>query len=55
MRTYVAGALGVETDPDPAAIVASDPLELAQAWWGLPANPIPTGPTASLPSETEAP
>jgi hypothetical protein len=51
LRTGVSDTLGV--DPDTGSLLADAPLELAQAWWGLPANPSPTGPTASLPSETE--
>ena len=37
MRSYLAASLGSEVDTD--TMVASAPLEFAQAWWGLPSNP----------------
>jgi ABC-type nitrate/sulfonate/bicarbonate transport system substrate-binding protein len=37
---YLQGALG--TEPDLETLVQARPLEYAQAWWGLPANPTTT-------------
>ena len=38
LQAHLTAALGEA--PDPQALLAAAPLELAQAWWGLPANPI---------------
>ncbi|CAN5485740.1 hypothetical protein BH24CHL9_BH24CHL9_00540 [soil metagenome] len=38
LLAHLEGALG--DAPDIRALMAAAPLELAQAWWGLPANPV---------------
>ena len=57
LRTDLTEALG--TEPDLNALIAEEPLEYAQAWWGLPANPIrvpalDTAPIESPQSSEEA-
>jgi hypothetical protein len=60
LRTSIAGVLGEDADLE--ALVAREPLEYAQAWWGLPANPVrlfpPEGPEpdgSPAPDATTAP
>jgi len=53
MRTHITDALGAE--PDLQSLIAIRPLEYAQAWWGLPANPVvlPTVPLAATAGPNE--
>ncbi len=49
LREYLAGVEGEEPDLD--ALIDQEVLQFAQAWWGLPANPVPG---ATAPSEEGA-
>lgn len=49
LESYLAASLGEEVDT--AAFVAGGPLEYAQSWWGLPANPTGSPPTAAADAE----
>jgi hypothetical protein len=44
-------AASLDVAPDLGALVAAEPLGFAQAWWGLPANPVP-GATSTTTEET---